>query len=34
VASGMVTMFDAGLAAAIDGITTIEDVVRSIRTEA
>ena len=34
VAGGMVTMFDAGLAAAIEGITTIEDVVRSIRTEA
>ncbi len=34
VAGGMVTMFDAGLAAALDGTTTIEEVVRSIRAEA
>ena len=31
VAAGMVTMFDAGLAAALDGTTTIEEVARSIR---
>jgi hypothetical protein len=29
-----VTMFDAGIAAALDGTTTIEEVVRSIRAEA
>jgi general secretion pathway protein E len=34
VAAGMVTMFDAGIAAALDGTTTIEEVVRSIRAEA
>ncbi len=34
VASGMVTMFDAGLEAALAGTTTIEEVVRSIRAEA
>ena len=33
-AGGMVTMFDAGLTAALDGTTTIEEVVRSIRAEA
>jgi len=31
VAAGMVTMFDTGLAAALDGTTTIEEVARSIR---
>jgi general secretion pathway protein E len=34
VASGMVTMFQAGLEAALAGTTTIEEVVRSIRSEA
>jgi general secretion pathway protein E len=34
VAAGMMTMFDAGLRAALDGTTTIEEVVRSIRAEA
>ncbi len=34
VAAGMVTMFDTGIAAALDGTTTIEEVVRSIRAEA
>ena len=34
VAAGMVTMFDAGVTAALDGTTTIEEVVRSIRAEA
>jgi len=34
VAAGMVTMFDAGLNAALAGDTTIEEVVRSIRAEA
>jgi general secretion pathway protein E len=34
VEAGMVTMFDAGLDAALAGITTVEEVVRSIRTEA
>ncbi|MGI4950556.1 MAG: GspE/PulE family protein [Janthinobacterium lividum] len=34
VESGMVTMFHAGLDAALDGQTTIEEVVRSIRAEA
>jgi general secretion pathway protein E len=34
VANGMVTMFDAGITAALDGTTTIEEVVRSIRAEA
>ena len=34
VAAGMVTMFDAGIAAALDGTTTIEEVVRAIRAEA
>jgi general secretion pathway protein E len=30
---GMCTMFDAGLVAALEGVTTIEEVVRSIRAE-
>jgi general secretion pathway protein E len=34
VAGGMVPLFDAGLIAALNGETTIEEVVRSIRTEA
>jgi general secretion pathway protein E len=34
VAAGMVTMFQAGLDAALAGTTTIEEVVRSIRAEA
>lgn len=34
VAAGMVTMFQSGLAAALEGVTTIEDVMRSIRAEA
>ena len=34
IAAGMVTMFDTGVAAALDGTTTIEEVVRSIRAEA
>ena len=34
IANGMVTMFDAGVTAALDGTTTIEEVVRSIRAEA
>ncbi len=34
VANGMVTMFNAGLDAALAGTTTIEEVVRSIRAEA
>ena len=34
VQAGMTTMFDAGLNAAVDGLTTIEEVVRSIRSEA
>jgi general secretion pathway protein E len=34
VANGMVTMFQAGLEAALAGTTTIEEVVRSIRAEA
>jgi general secretion pathway protein E len=34
VAAGMVTMFETGLAAALAGTTTIEEVVRSIRAEA
>jgi general secretion pathway protein E len=33
VAAGMATLFDAGLAAALEGVTTIEEVTRSIRTE-
>jgi general secretion pathway protein E len=33
IAGGMVSMFDAGLDAALDGITTVEEVVRSIRAE-
>ena len=33
VAGGMATMFEAGLAAALAGETTIEDVVRSVRAE-
>ena len=31
--AGMVTMFDAGLNAALEGLTTVEEVVRSIRAE-
>jgi len=34
VAAGMASMFDAGLEAALDGVTTIEEVMRSIRAEA
>jgi general secretion pathway protein E len=34
VANGMVTMFQAGLEAALSGSTTLEEVVRSIRSEA
>ncbi len=34
VAGGMETMFDAGLDAALSGVTTIEEVMRSIRAEA
>ena len=34
VANGMITMFDAGITAALEGSTTIEEVVRSIRAEA
>lgn len=34
VSAGMVTMFEAGLQAALDGTTTLEEVVRSIRAEA
>ena len=34
VAAGMVTMFDAGMQAALAGETTIEEVTRSIRTDA
>ena len=34
VASGMVPMFDAGITAALAGVTTIEEVVRSIRADA
>ncbi len=34
VAAGMKTMFDAGLEAALEGITTVEEMVRSIRAEA
>jgi general secretion pathway protein E len=34
VAGGMITMFDAGLDAALAGETTVEEVVRSIRSEA
>jgi general secretion pathway protein E len=33
VEAGMRTMFDAGIAAALDGVTTIEEVVRSIRAD-
>ena len=33
VAGGMVTMFDAGVSAALAGITTIEEVARSVRAE-
>ena len=33
VAAGMVTLFDAGLDAALAGQTTIEEVVRSVRAE-
>ena len=31
VAAGMVTMFDAGILAALEGVTTVEEVARSIR---
>jgi general secretion pathway protein E len=31
VAAGMETMFDSGMAAALEGVTTIEEVMRSIR---
>ena len=34
VAGGMATMFDAGLDAALEGVTTIEEVMRSIRADA
>ena len=34
VAAGMATMFEAGIDAALEGVTTIEEVVRSIRAEA
>ncbi len=34
VAAGMATMFDAGLDAALGGVTTVEEVMRSIRAEA
>jgi general secretion pathway protein E len=34
IAGGMTTMFDAGLNAALEGHTTVEEVVRSIRAEA
>jgi general secretion pathway protein E len=34
VAAGMETMFDAGLAAALAGETTIEELTRSIRADA
>lgn len=34
VQAGMVTMFDTGVIAGLDGVTTIEEVVRSIRAEA
>jgi general secretion pathway protein E len=34
IAGGMHSMFDAGLDAALDGITTVEEVVRSIRADA
>ena len=34
VEAGMVTMFEAGIQAALDGTTTIEEVVRSIRADA
>jgi general secretion pathway protein E len=33
-AGGMVTMFEAGMAAALDGTTTIDEVINSIRAEA
>jgi general secretion pathway protein E len=33
VAGGMVTMFEAGMEAALDGITTIDEVIDSIRAE-
>ena len=34
VAGGMAPMFDAGMLAVLAGVTTIEEVVRSIRSEA
>jgi general secretion pathway protein E len=33
VAGGMRTMFEAGLDAAVEGVTTIEEVMRSIRAD-
>jgi general secretion pathway protein E len=33
VAAGMATMFDAGIAAALEGATTVEEVLRSIRSD-
>jgi type II secretory ATPase GspE/PulE/Tfp pilus assembly ATPase PilB-like protein len=32
-AGGMTTMFQAGINAALEGVTTIEEVVRSIKAE-
>ena len=33
VEAGMSTMFDAGMEAALEGVTTVEEVLRSIRSE-